>query len=351
MFYNNVLETIGNTPLIKINNAAKEIPGIVLAKVESFNPGHSIKDRIAVKLIEDAEQKGLLKPGGTVIECTSGNTGMGLALAAIVKGYKCIFTMSDKQSKSKIDILKALGAQVVVCPNDVAPEDPRSFYSVAKKLNEEIPNSIWCDQYSNLVNTEAHFSWTGKEIWEQTEGKLTHLVATAGTGGTLSGIAKYLKGKNPDIRIWGIDTYGSVLKKFFDTGVFDPNENYPYLTEAVGKDFVPGNLDCRYIDHFEKVTDKDGALAARKLAKEEGLLLGYSSGSCLAGIHQLKHLLNEDSYVVFISPDHGSRYLSKIYNDDWMNQHGFLDEEEAEGENIDKLIQDALLNFIGTPEK
>ncbi|MEP7197749.1 MAG: pyridoxal-phosphate dependent enzyme [Saprospiraceae bacterium] len=323
----NILETIGNTPLIKLNKICAEIPALVLAKVETFNPGHSIKDRMAVKMIDDAEAKGLLKPGGTIIECTSGNTGMGLALVACVRGYKCIFTTSDKQSKEKIDMLKAMGAEVIVCPTNVEPSDPRSYYSIAEKLSKEISNSFWCNQYDNLSNTAAHYESTGPEIWEQTDGKITHFVVGVGTGGTISGTAKYLKEKNPNIVVWGIDTYGSVFKKYHETGIFDEKEIYPYITEGIGEDILPKNVDFSLIDLFEKVTDKDAALATRRLAREEGILLGYSAGSAMAGLIQLKDKLGPDDVVVLIFHDHGSRYVGKIFNDDWMRERGFLDSE------------------------
>mgnify|MGYP000574213583 CR=1 FL=1 len=308
---------------------------MVLAKVETFNPGHSIKDRMAVKMINDAELAGKLKPGGTIIECTSGNTGMGLALVACVRGYKCIFTTSDKQSKEKIDILKAMGAEVIVCPTNVEPTDPRSYYSVAEKLSKEIPNSFWCNQYDNLSNSQAHYESTGPEIWEQTEGKITHLVVGVGTGGTISGTARYLKEKNPSIKIWGIDTYGSVFKKYHETGIFDEKEIYPYITEGIGEDILPKNVDFSLIDYFEKVTDKDAALAARRLAREEGLLLGYSAGSAMAGLMQLKDRLSLNDVVVLIFHDHGSRYIGKIYNDDWMRERGFLETEKK----VSDLVQ------------
>jgi cystathionine beta-synthase len=323
-YFNNVLETIGNTPLIKINKLFPQTQATILAKVETFNPGHSTKDRMALKMLEDAERDGRLKPGGTIIECTSGNTGMGLALAACVKGYKCIFTTSDKQSKEKIDVLKALGAEVIVCPTAVAPEDPQSYYSVAEKLSREIPNSCWFNQYDNPSNPVAHYLTTGPEIWEQTQGKITHFIVGVGTGGTISGVGKYLKEKNPSIKIWGVDTYGSVFKKYHETGVFDPNEIYAYITEGIGEDILPKNVDFSLIDHFEKVTDKDGALFARKLAREEGLLMGYSAGSAMAGLQQMLPKLNKEDLVVVLLHDHGSRYIGKIYNDDWMKEKGFL---------------------------
>jgi len=325
MWLNNILETIGNTPLIKLNKITKDIPATVLAKVDYFNPGNSIKDRMALKMVEVAEQEGKLKPGGTIIECTSGNTGMGLALAACVKGYKCIFTTTDKQSKEKMDILKAVGAEVIVCPTNVEPEDPRSYYSVARRLAREIPNSFHCNQYDNLANRLAHYESTGPEIWEQTEGKITHLVCTAGTGGTVTGTAQYLKEKNPNIQIWAIDVYGSLLTKYFKTGEIDMNEVHPYISEGFGEDFVPENYDMSVIDHFEQVTDKDGAVMARRLAKDEGIFCGYSAGSCLQGLMQLKDKLKKDDVVVCIFHDHGSRYVAKIYNDQWMMERGFLE--------------------------
>jgi len=325
MWLNNILETIGNTPLIRLNKITKDIPAIVLAKVDYFNPGNSIKDRMALKMVEVAEQQGKLKPGGTIIEGTSGNTGMGLALVACVKGYKCIFVTTDKQSKEKADILKAVGAEVIVCPTNVLPEDPKSYYSVAKRLGKEIPNSMYMNQYDNLANREAHYESTGPEIWEQTEGKITHLVCTAGTGGTITGTAMYLKEKNPNIKIWAIDVYGSLLTKYFRTGEIDMNEVHPYISEGFGEDFVPGNYDMSVIDLFEQVTDKDGAVMARRIAKEEGLFCGYSAGSCLQGLMQLKSTLTKDDVVVCIFHDHGSRYVGKIYNDQWMMERGFLD--------------------------
>lgn len=322
---NNILETIGNTPLIKLNKITKDLPGTILAKVDYFNPGNSIKDRMAVKMIEVAEKEGKLKPGGTIIECTSGNTGMGLALAAIVKGYKCIFTTTDKQSKEKMDILKAVGAEVIVCPTNVEPDDPRSYYSIARRLAKEIPNSFHANQYDNLANRLAHYETTGPELWRQTDGKITHLVCTAGTGGTVTGTAQFLKEKNPDIQIWAIDVFGSLLTKYFRTGEIDMGEVHPYISEGFGEDFVPENYDMSVIDHFEQVTDKDGAIMARRIAKEEGLFCGYSAGSCLQGLMQLKSRLKPSDVVVVIFHDHGSRYVAKIYNDQWMLERGFLD--------------------------
>jgi cystathionine beta-synthase len=325
MWLNNILETIGNTPLIKLNKITKEMPATVLAKVDYFNPGNSIKDRMALKMVEVAEAEGKLKPGGTIIEGTSGNTGMGLALAACIKGYKCIFVTTDKQSKEKADILKAVGADVIVCPTNVLPEDPRSYYSVAKRLAKETPNSYHMNQYDNLANRLAHYESTGPEIWEQTEGKITHLVCTAGTGGTITGTAMFLKEKNPGIQVWAIDVYGSLLTKYFRTGETDMNEVHPYISEGFGEDFVPQNYDMSVIDHFEQVTDKDGAIMARRLAKEEGMFCGYSAGSCLQGLMQLKNKLKKGDVVVCIFHDHGSRYVAKIYNDQWMMERGFLD--------------------------
>lgn len=325
-YYKNILETIGDTPLVQLNTVVKDIPALVLGKVETFNPGHSIKDRMALKMIEDAEKEGLLKPGGTVIECTSGNTGMGIALAASVKGYRCVFTMADKQSKEKIDILKAVGAEVIVCPTDVPADDPRSYYSVAEKINKETPNSFWCNQYDNLSNRKAHYLSTGPEIWEQTDGKITHLVVGIGTGGTISGTARYLKEQNPEVKIWGIDTYGSALKAYHETGEIQESEIYSYITEGIGEDIIPENYDFEVIDHIEKVTDKDGAVMARRLAREEGLLLGYSAGSAIAGLLQLKDRLTPDDIVVVIFHDHGTRYIGKVYNDEWMRANDFMDD-------------------------
>lgn len=324
-YYNNILETIGNTPLVKLNKIVENVSATVLAKVETTNPGNSVKDRMALKMIEDAEARGDLKPGSTIIECTSGNTGMGIAIAAVVKGYKCIFTTSDKQSREKIDLLRAVGAEVIVCPTNVGPEDPKSYYSVAERLNKEIPNSYWCNQYDNMSNRQAHYESTGPEIWEQTEGKLTHFVVGVGTGGTISGVGKYLKEKNPNIKIWGIDTYGSVFKKFHETGEFDPNEIYPYITEGIGEDIIPKNVDFGIIDYFEKVTDKDAAVATRELARKEGILVGNSAGSAVAGINQLADKLTKDDLVVVLFHDHASRYVGKMFNDDWMRDRGFLD--------------------------
>ncbi len=346
----NILETIGNTPIVKLNKVVKGLPCLVLAKVETFNPGNSIKDRMAVQMIEDAEADGRLKPGGTIIEGTSGNTGMGLALAAIVKGYKMICTMPDKQSKEKMDILRAVGAEVVVTPTNVEPEDPRSYYSVARRLNKEIPNSFYPNQYDNLSNTKAHYLTTGPEIWQQTEGKITHLVVGVGTGGTICGTGKYLKEQNPNIKIWGIDTYGSVFKKYHETGEFDKEEIYSYLTEGIGEDILPANVDFKVIDHFEKVTDKDGMLMTRRIAREEGIFVGNSAGSAVAGLLQMKAMLKPEDVVVIIFHDHGSRYVGKIFNDDWMRERGLLDrgEKTTAADIIRKVNQQQLVSV--TPE-
>ena len=323
-YADNILQTIGNTPLVKLNNITNDIEALVLAKVESFNPGNSIKDRMALKMVEDAESDGRLMPGGTIVEGTSGNTGMGLALAAIVKGYKLICVSTDKQSKEKFDVLKAVGAKVIVCPTDVEADDPRSYYSTSKRIAEETPNSWYVNQYDNLSNTKAHYEQTGPEIWSQTEGKITHLVVGVGTGGTISGVGKYLKEKNPNIKIWGIDTYGSVFKKYHETGVFDKNEIYPYSTEGIGEDIIPENVDFNIIDYFEKVTDKDAAIYTRKLAREEGIFAGNSCGAAVKGLIQLKQKLKKEDVVVIILHDSGSRYIGKIYNDDWMKEKKFL---------------------------
>jgi cystathionine beta-synthase len=338
----NILETIGNTPLIRLNKIAKDLPCTVLAKVDYFNPGNSIKDRMALKMVEVAEAEGKLKLGGTIIEGTSGNTGMGLALVACVKGYKCIFVTTDKQSKEKADILKALGAEVIVCPTNVLPDDPKSYYSVARRLGQEVPNSYYMNQYDNLANRLAHYETTGPEIWSQTDGKITHLVCTAGTGGTITGTAMYLKEKNPNIQIWAIDVFGSLLTKYFRTGEIDMSEVHPYVSEGFGEDFVPDNYDMAVIDFFEQVTDKDGAVMARRLAKEEGLFCGYSAGSCLQGLLQLKGKLKKDDLVVCILHDHGSRYVGKIYNDQWMMERGFLDvktfKDIVSGRGLKRLV-------------
>ncbi len=334
MWYNNILETIGNTPMVKLNTITKDIPATILAKIETTNPGNSIKDRMALKMIEDAEKSGLLKPGGTIIEGTSGNTGMGLAIAAVIKGYKCIFTSTDKQSKEKFDALRAFGAEVIVCPTNVDPEDPRSYYSVSSRLEREVPNSWKPNQYDNLSNSQAHYEQTAPEIWEQTEGKITHLVAGVGTGGTISGIAKYLKEKNPAIKVIGIDTYGSVFKKYKETGEFDKDEIYPYITEGIGEDFLPKNVNFELIDHFEKVTDKDAALMTREVALKEGIFAGNSTGSAVAGVLQLKDMFKKGDVVVIIFPDHGSRYMAKMYNEDWLRERGFLKDEKLTARDI-----------------
>lgn len=334
MWYNNILETIGNTPLVKLNNITKDIKATVLAKIETTNPGNSIKDRMAVKMVEDAERSGKLKPGGTIIEGTSGNTGMGLAMVAIIKGYKCIFTTTDKQSKEKADALRAFGAEVIICPTNVEPEDPRSYYSVSTRLENEVPNSWKPNQYDNLSNSQAHYEQTGPEIWEQTEGKITHLVVGVGTGGTISGAGKYLKEQNPNIKVWGIDTYGSVFKKYKETGEFDKNEIYPYITEGIGEDFLPANVDFGVIDLFEKVTDKDAALMTREIARKEGIFVGNSAGAAVAGLLQLKKELKESDVVVIIFHDHGSRYMGKMYNDDWMRERGFMTDEKLTARSI-----------------
>jgi len=344
----NVLDAIGNTPLIRINRIARDVRGTVFAKVETTNPGNSIKDRMAVKMIEDAERAGLLKPGGTIIEGTSGNTGMGLAIAAVIKGYKCVFTTTDKQSKEKADALKAFGAEVIVCPTNVDPEDPRSYYSVSSRLEKEIPNAWKANQYDNLSNSTAHYEQTGPEIWEQTDGAITHLVAGVGTGGTISGAGRYLKERNPRIKVWGIDTYGSVFKKYKETGIFDKNEIYPYITEGIGEDFLPKNVDFSVIDHFEKVTDKDAALMTRRIAREEGIFAGNSAGSAMAGVLQLKEHFRDGDVIVVIFHDHGSRYLGKMFNDDWMREKGFLEKSGMTARDLVAAgISGALLSIEG----
>jgi cystathionine beta-synthase len=353
MWYKNVLETIGNTPLVQINKITKDFPCTVLAKIETTNPGNSIKDRMALKMIEDAEREGRLKPGYTIIEGTSGNTGMGLAIAAVIKGYRCIFTTTDKQSKEKVDALKAFGAEVIVCPTDVEPEDPRSYYSVSSRLEKEIPNSWKPNQYDNLSNGKAHYEQTGPEIWEQTEGKITHLVVGVGTGGTICGTGKFLKEKNPGIKVLGIDTYGSVFKKYKETGIFDKNEIYPYITEGIGEDFLPANVDFNVIDHFEKVTDKDAAIMTRRIPREEGIFVGNSAGSAMAGLLQMRNMFKPGDVVVVIFHDHGTRYLGKMFNDDWMRDRGFLvnDQPKAidliEGHKHLKLVTANVHDMVG----
>ena len=327
MIHNSILEAIGNTPIVKLNHVANDLQATIAVKVEYLNPGQSVKDRIALKMVEDAEKEGLIKPGGTIIEGTSGNTGMGLALAAAVKGYKCIFTTTDKQSQSKIDLLRALGAEVQVCPTNVEPEDPQSYYSVAKRLSEEIPNSYYPNQYDNPSNTKAHYETTGPEIWEQTEGKVTHYVAGMGTGGTITGVSKFLKEKNPDIQTVGIDSVGSVYRAYFETGEFDKNEIKPYLTEGIGEDIIPGNIDFDYIDAVEQVNDENAFIMTRSLAKKEGLFVGGSCGAAVYGAleYARKNNLGQDDLVVVILPDSGTRYVSKIFNDEWMRENGFID--------------------------
>ncbi|CAA9196601.1 pyridoxal-phosphate dependent enzyme [Flavobacterium bizetiae] len=349
-FSNNILETIGNTPLVKLNKIVAEIDALVLAKVETFNPGNSVKDRMAVKMIEDAEADGRLKPGGTIIEGTSGNTGMGLALVAIIKGYKLICVISDKQSKEKMDILRAVGAKVVVCPTDVEPTDPRSYYSVSKRLAEETPNSWYVNQYDNMSNSLAHYEQTGPEIWKQTDGKITHFVVGVGTGGTISGVGRYLKEKNPNIKIWGIDTYGSVFKKYHETGIFDENEIYSYITEGIGEDILPKNVDFSLIDGFTKVTDKDAAVYTRKIALEEAIFVGNSAGACIKGLLQLKEHFKPEDVVVVLFHDSGSRYVGKMFNDDWMRERGFLEENITKAEDVIKDHIDKQLIVVRTEE-
>lgn len=334
MFYGNILETIGNTPMVKLNKIVEDLPCTVLAKIETTNPGNSVKDRMALKMIEDAEADGRLKPGGTIVEGTSGNTGMGLAIAAVVKGYKCIFVTTDKQSKEKVDALKSVGAEVIVCPTDVEPDDDRSYYSVSKRLGSEIPNAWYVNQYDNPSNVQAHYESTGPEIWEQTEGKVTHFVVGVGTGGTISGVGKYLKEQNPDIKCWGIDTYGSVFKKYHETGEFDENEIYPYITEGIGEDILPKCVNFDVIDHFEKVTDKDGLIWQRKLAREEGIMVGNSAGSAVKGILQCAQMLKPSDVVVVLFHDHATRYMGKAFNDEWMKERGFLDATPKTAEDM-----------------
>lgn len=346
----NILGTIGNTPMVKLNKVITGIDALVLAKLETFNPGNSTKDRMALKMVQDAEADGRLQPGGTIIEGTSGNTGMGLALAAIVKGYKLICVISDKQSKEKVDILRAVGAKVIVCPTDVEPTDPRSYYSVSKRLGTEIPNSWYVNQYDNPSNAIAHYEQTGPEIWEQTNGKITHFVVGVGTGGTISGIGKYLKEKNPNIKIWGIDTYGSVFKKYHETGIFDENEIYSYITEGIGEDILPLNVNFDIIDGFTKVTDKDAAVYTRRIALEEGIFVGNSAGACVKGMLQLKDHFKKDDVVVVLFHDSGSRYVGKMFNDDWMRERGFLDKVVAKAEDVIKDHIEKPLIIVRTEE-
>jgi len=333
--FDNILGAVGDTPLVRINHITKGVvKGTVYAKVETFNPGNSIKDRMAIQMIEDAERAGKLKPGGTIIEGTSGNTGMGLAMAAVVKGYKCIFTTTDKQSKEKVDALKAFGAEVIVCPTNVEPEDPRSYYSVSSRLERDVPNSWKANQYDNLSNSKAHYEQTGPEIWEQTDGTITHLVCGVGTGGTISGTGRFLKEKNPAIKTWGIDTYGSVFKKYKETGIFDKHEIYPYITEGIGEDFLPKNVDFSVIDAFEKVTDKDAAMMTRRISREEGIFAGNSAGSAMAGLLQLREHFTDADVIVVIFHDHGTRYLGKMFNDEWMREKGFIEKHGMKARDL-----------------
>jgi len=334
-----VLELIGNTPLIKLKNITAKMNGNYFAKVEAFNPGHSTKDRIALYIIEQAEQKGILKPGDTIIETTSGNTGFSIAMVSIIKGYKCILAVSSKSSDDKIDMLKTMGAKVYVCPAHVSADDSRSYYQVAKRLHEETKGSVYINQYFNELNVDAHYQSTGPEIWEQTSGKITHLVACSGTGGTISGTARFLKEQNPKIKVIGIDAYGSVLQKYHETGEFDTNEIYPYRIEGLGKNLIPSATDFDVIDDFIKVTDESSAHTARELARTEGLFVGYTSGAAMQGLKQLEDegVFDETSNVVVIFPDHGSRYMSKIYSDEWMSEQGFFDAETTEVVKIEYI--------------
>jgi len=322
-----MLDLIGNTPMISLNKITKGLPGNYLAKCEGFNPGHSSKDRIALHIIEDAEKKGILKPGDTIVETTSGNTGFSLAMVSVIKGYECILAVTSKSSGDKIDMLKAMGAKVYVCPANVSPDDPRSYYEVAKRIHKEMAGSVYINQYFNALNIDAHYRSTGPEIWEQTNGKITHLVAASGTGGTISGIGRFLKEKNPAIRILGVDAFGSVLKKFHETKVLDPSESYPYRIEGLGKNLIPTATDFDVIDKFEKVTDEESAHRARQIALTEGIFAGYTSGAAMQATIQLAKAgeFDENSVVVIVFPDHGSRYMSKIYSDKWMEEQGFFD--------------------------
>lgn len=338
---NNLLELVGNTPMVKIDNLTRDFKGTILAKLESANPGHSSKDRIALHIVESAEKKGILKPGDTIIETTSGNTGFSLAMVSLIKGYKCILAVSSKSSNDKIDMLKAMGATVYVCPANVSADDPRSYYEVAKRLHSEIKGSIYINQYFNDLNADAHYSSTGPEIWDQTEGKITHLIVCSGTGGTISGTARYLKEKNPNIKVIGVDAYGSVLKKYHETGEFDESEIYPYRIEGLGKNLIPSVTDFEIIDRYVKVTDEDSAHSARQLVKYEGIFVGYTSGAAFQAVKQLndKKEFNESDVIVVIFPDHGSRYLSKIYSDKWMKDQGFSDSKREINNNDIQYIR------------
>ena len=348
--YDNILETIGHTPLVRLNKIGKDIKADLLLKVEYFNPGNSIKDRIGYQMVIDAEREGKLKPGGTIIECTSGNTGMGIALAAAVKGYKCIFSTTDKQSKEKIDILRAVGAEVIVCPTNVAHDDPRNYHQVGERLAREIPNSFFANQYENLSNRKAHYLTTGPEIWDQTDGKVTHYVTTIGTGGTVTGTSMYLKEKNPNIQTLGVDSFGSILKKYKETGEKDMKEAYPYLIEGIGQDIVPGNFDFSVIDYVEQVSDKDAAVMCRRLAREEGIFGGYSAGAAVQGVLQMSDKFKEGDVVVIILHDHGSRYVGKVYNDDWMRDRGFLVDEVITAKSIIERKKELTQLVSVTPE-
>mgnify|MGYP003118543989 FL=1 len=339
--YDNVLQLVGNTPLIKLNTITKDFEGSFYAKVEAFNPGHSSKDRIALHIIEEAERNGVLKPGDTIIETTSGNTGFSIAMVSIIKGYECILAVSSKSSPDKIDALKAMGAKVYVCPAHVSADDPRSYYSVAKRLHEEMKGSVYINQYFNESNIDAHFMTTGPEIWDQTKGEITHLIACSGTGGTISGTARYLKSKNKDVQIIGIDAYGSVIQKYHQTREFDAEEIYPYRIEGLGKNLIPTATDFDCIDTFVKVTDEESAHSAREIAQTEGLFVGYTSGAAIQGLKQLaaQGVFDKDSKVVVIFPDHGSRYMSKVYSDTWMRDQGFFDSQNEEAAQTIEYIK------------